>query len=220
MKQSLVTNGRLADVAYSHIKEKLLRGAYTPGQKLPIDEIALELNASRQPIMDSVKRLAGEGLVEIIPQVGSRVISPRRSEIVDFIRLFISVESMIAELAAQRADDDDKAELRRIVQDFKKVLRDGNLKKARSDAYLKHNRLFHMQIHRMAHSPVVAQIGMSMFDRMDFYISTATPLESRVGAAADEHERIALAIVANDTARARHLSESHLLAFIDQIQST
>ncbi|CAN0392845.1 unnamed protein product, partial [Phaeothamnion confervicola] len=62
-----------ADAAYDYLKTCLLEGDYGPGQKLSVVELTRELNCSRVPVMEAIKRLAGAGFLHIVPQVGCRV---------------------------------------------------------------------------------------------------------------------------------------------------
>src|SRR4029079_8661472 len=70
---------RLNHAVYDQLKERLLEGRYTAGERLSTEALRTEFGVSKQPVMEALRRLAGDGLVEIVPQVGSRVAtySPR-----------------------------------------------------------------------------------------------------------------------------------------------
>ena len=57
------------DQAYQQLKDALLNGDYKAGERLAVEPVAKAIGASRQPVMDAFRRLAGEGLLTIIPQV-------------------------------------------------------------------------------------------------------------------------------------------------------
>jgi len=67
--------------------------------------------------MDAFKRLASEGFIEIIPQVGCRVVTPTRDEISDFFLILAGVEGTAAHTAAQRRTEDELGVMRAIVAD-------------------------------------------------------------------------------------------------------
>jgi hypothetical protein len=46
------------------------------------------LDVSKQPIMDALRRLASDGLVEIIPQVGCRIPVHEPQDVTDFFAVF------------------------------------------------------------------------------------------------------------------------------------
>jgi DNA-binding GntR family transcriptional regulator len=52
--------------------------------------------------MEALRRLATEGLVEIIPQVGCRVPVYSDADVADFSALFAGMEGAVASAAAQR----------------------------------------------------------------------------------------------------------------------
>ena len=65
---------RLAPVVYEMLKERLLEGTYQAGERLSVETLKTEFEVSKQPVMEALHRLAADGLVEIVPQVGCRVV--------------------------------------------------------------------------------------------------------------------------------------------------
>ena len=63
----------LTEQTYRAIREKILTRVLRPGQKISADEVAHALSVSRTPVMDALKRLANDGLVEILPRRGTFV---------------------------------------------------------------------------------------------------------------------------------------------------
>lgn len=55
----------LAEQTYEAIRKRILLRQLETGQQIPIDTVAAELGVSRTPVIDAMKRLASEGLVEI-----------------------------------------------------------------------------------------------------------------------------------------------------------
>lgn len=52
------------------MREMCLEYAFWPGQQLQIDELAVPLGLSATPVREALARLAGEGLVRVIPNRG------------------------------------------------------------------------------------------------------------------------------------------------------
>jgi DNA-binding GntR family transcriptional regulator len=205
---------RLVDQAYEHVKQLLLDGLVRGGERFSIDEIASTLTMSRQPVMDAMKRLAQDGFVEIVPQVGCRVKSSRVEEIDDFFQLFAAGEGLIAELAATRAQGDDVLKLKLISAQIGALCGLNDDVKVRGTAYRRLNRQFHAEMRRIARSPVAASIVESLGDRSDFYIAQAEQpvFGSHVAAAHAEHETIIAAIEAGDAKAARAACAGHIVA--------
>ncbi len=62
-----------ADLAHRRIKEEIELGELAPGT--PLSELSLveRTGASRTPVREALRRLAAEGLVELVPRQGARV---------------------------------------------------------------------------------------------------------------------------------------------------
>jgi DNA-binding GntR family transcriptional regulator len=168
--------------------------------------------------MEGLKRLAIEGLLEIIPQVGVQVVALERREIADFFRLFAVVESLCAKLAAERADAAGVARLAEINAEIGQLLSQGS--NVQSKAYRQLNRAFHTQLHALAQSAVLTNTAQNLRDRCDFYINTALATNlfaNRFTDAHQEHELICQAIATNDAAAAQRVMDSHISAFFSNI---
>jgi DNA-binding GntR family transcriptional regulator len=204
----------LAEKAYLHLKTQLLDGRHTTGELIPVEEIAAELDTSRQPVMDALKRLCIEGFVDIVPQVGSRVRQHSKSEIQDFYRLFAMSEGLIAELAALRAKDADIVQLRLISKQINDLLAMGIEDAERGRLYRVFNRRLHSELRRIIGSRSLSEIVESMGDRSDFYIAGApAPVFSPgLDDAHREHEQVINAIATRDPRGAHAAMEAHIHA--------
>jgi DNA-binding GntR family transcriptional regulator len=126
--------------------------------RFPIDKIAADLKMSRQPVMDALRRLATEGFIEVVPQVGCRVRRPEIDETRDFFELFAECEATTAELAATRADKDNILSLRLISSQIGALVNQAAEVETKADVYRRLNRQLHMEIRRAARSPLVAEV--------------------------------------------------------------
>lgn len=203
--------------AYALLKDALLAGEYKAGERLPVDAIAARIGASRQPVMDAIRRLAGDGLVQVIPQVGTIVTRVGIDEVVDFFGFLAEAEGRFCELAAARATDADLVALHAEIHRFERQQQEQQADAHESARnYRLHNRTFHSIIHEMARSPLFHQTIVTLWDKADFYINTLTrgePFVTREEDAVSEHRHIAQALSARDGATARLLVVSHIQAF-------
>ena len=107
---------RLSYRTYELIKERLLDGRYAAGERLSVDALKTEFGVSKQPVMEALRRLSVDGLVEIIPQVGCQVARYTTAEVADFIMFFGEIEASIAEVAAARRTDAQLARMDAVSQ--------------------------------------------------------------------------------------------------------
>ncbi len=87
----------LSEETYCLLKEKILKRELKPGHKIFINEIAQGLGVSRTPVIVSLQRLAGEGLVEVKARRGTYVHGISAAEVEDVFE----VRRMIELYAAQ-----------------------------------------------------------------------------------------------------------------------
>lgn len=202
----------LAEKAYLHVKRLLMEGSHRTEDWFPVETIASELGMSRQPVMDAIKRLAAEGFIEIVPQVGSRIRRYGTNEIHDFYQLFASGEGLIAELAAQRASPTDIMHLRLISQQISELFKLQDSGNERGRLYRVLNRQLHSEMRRIIRSPSVSEVVETLGDRSDFFIAGAPQPVFAAGLveAHAEHERLIDAIAAGDAKLARAMMEAHI----------
>lgn len=96
----------LTEQTYKALKEQILRGALKPGAQISVPSTALALGVSRTPVNDALKRLANDGLVEIVPRQGTFVtqLTARDVEEIFAIRLMIEVYAAENIFQANRVD--------------------------------------------------------------------------------------------------------------------
>jgi DNA-binding GntR family transcriptional regulator len=206
--------GGRTNTAYDYVLEKLISGAYQPGEKLNILELAQTLGISRQPVMAAMQQLSNEDLIQIIPQVGCVAAVFSRQEWMDFRRFFASGEALITQIATEKAIEEEIAGLRPLSQAIKQLLSAKFPSAEKPREYRIRNQRFHRYIHRMAHSPILDRQLMGLWNLTDYYISTfghSHAFTTRVPVAIDEHEAICAAVEARNARLARRLMEAHIL---------
>lgn len=207
------TGQRLGQVVLDELKERLLSGQYAAGSRISIEEVKAEFGMSKQPVMDAMRRLEAIGIVQIIPQSGCRVAAYSNREILDFFNLFGRFEGEIAAAAASRRTDAQLADLDHVWQRIEDLDTSSDTS-ARSRGYRFLNREFHLVIHQMAHSRVMAELSERMWDMSDFFINTiggAQHLSEAVRERNHDHDVIRGAIRSRSTEIARVAMQSHIV---------
>lgn len=98
-----------ADQVYEQLRTQIISGELPPGRPLPETELVEASGASRTPVREAVRRLAGEGLLELAPRrapVVSRISLRSARELYAFRRILEpeaikSVALLVAEDAAR-----------------------------------------------------------------------------------------------------------------------
>ena len=86
----------LKQLAYQHLRTRLLSGALPPGQRISAYDSAKELGISQTPVREAIGLLESEGLVHQIPKLGVFVRRPDRREIAELYDLRILLEGFAA----------------------------------------------------------------------------------------------------------------------------
>lgn len=94
--------GGAADQAYAYMRERLIAGDFAAGTRLTEWMIADELGTSRTPVREAMRRLVGDGFLQVRRNYGTFVCSWSTKEIDELFNLRALLESEIAGVAAGR----------------------------------------------------------------------------------------------------------------------
>ena len=83
------------------------RGRYVPGQRLIEADLTAELSVSRGPVREALKRLAAEGVVQLIPHRGAYIRKLTRREVMDILVIQENLTALAARLAANNINVGD-----------------------------------------------------------------------------------------------------------------
>ncbi|RYG57959.1 MAG: GntR family transcriptional regulator [Alphaproteobacteria bacterium] len=111
---NLLTPPSLKDAAYEGMRRRILDNVWLPGYRALEQEIALELGVSRTPVREALIRLEREGLVQVIPRHGMRVLPMSATDMREIYEVLTALESMAVELVATRRPSE--AELQPLVK--------------------------------------------------------------------------------------------------------
>ena len=197
--------------AYERLRQAIVEGRYAPGERLIEVRLAEELELSRTPIREALRRLDAEGLVVHERNRGAIVRSMTIDEVIDIYELRGRLESYAAELAAERSGDTERAELVAATNIFSEVRAEtsdagiGGVRRL-SDA----NRTVHDVILGAAHHSRLSTLLARTVD-----IPLVFRAFSRFGPTERErsdmfHHWIVEAIVASDAPRASRLMAEHI----------
>ncbi|AWW74401.1 hypothetical protein CD351_08180 [Erythrobacter sp. KY5] len=92
---------RTADRVVQILREQILNGYLSPGQRLVETDLIGEFNVSRNTLREALSRLQSDGLVEIIHQRGASVVRLTRETIEETFGIRERLEGYAAELAAE-----------------------------------------------------------------------------------------------------------------------
>lgn len=112
---------RAADRAYQLLRNDIVAGVLGGGRHLAETELAEQYGLSRTPIRESLRRLQSEGLIEVIPHRGARVVDWHTFDVEGMYDLRVVVECFVTRRAATRLTDVQIAELAELCDQMEAV---------------------------------------------------------------------------------------------------
>jgi DNA-binding GntR family transcriptional regulator len=107
---------RLTTVVRDRIRDAIVHRSLAPGTRVTEARLAAALGVSKTPVREALQQLAATGLVEFTGPKVCRVVTPSDERIRDAYDLRATLEAGVVRLAAQRATDDESAELLQIAR--------------------------------------------------------------------------------------------------------
>ena len=86
----------LRDVVFESLREAILEGKLSPGQRLMEVQLAEQLGVSRTPVREAIRKLELEGLVVMLPRKGAYVADISLKDLVDVLEIRASLEGLIS----------------------------------------------------------------------------------------------------------------------------
>ncbi|MCF8479321.1 MAG: GntR family transcriptional regulator [Rhodospirillum sp.] len=102
---------RAADVAYARIRDGILQSHWVASAHLREQELADMTGVSRTPVREALRRLAADGLVTLVPNLGARVNEWSDRDLDEIFNLRAMLEGSAVELAASRVSGEQLAAL-------------------------------------------------------------------------------------------------------------
>lgn len=190
---------------YEQLRDEILSGTLTTGTQLVEARIATDLGVSKTPVREALIRLQRDGLVEIEPYRGARVIEPAESDVREILELRILLECHITRDLANRRPPDALDSLERTIEEGRQALQTGD------DARV-HSALTEFS-DVMAEASGNKRLGKALDDLRSVLLLIASTSLRRPGREARslaEHERILAAIRSGDADEAAAATEAHI----------
>ena len=119
----------LRDVVFNTLRKAILRGELKPGERLMEIQLANKLGVSRTPIREAIRTLEQEGLVLMIPRKGAAVAQITEKNMQDVLEVRKALEELSVQLACERITPEQVEEMKMAAEDFRKVLKSGDVTK-------------------------------------------------------------------------------------------
>ncbi|OHV26120.1 MULTISPECIES: GntR family transcriptional regulator [Rhizobium] len=202
-------------MVYDLLRDEILDLKLAPGS--PIDEVQLaeRFKMSRTPIREALVRLAGDGLIETLPNRSTMVSNIDFLNLSTFFDALVLMYRVTTRLAAQNHRAEDLPSIRRFHEDYSAAIEARD-----TSAMIATNAAFHAAIAEAGRNPYFAGLFRRLLDegRRILRLYYQSYDEHFPQQFVDEHAEIIAAIEARDLEAADRLGKVHAEQIVAQVQ--
>ena len=198
-----VSPALMRDDVLAHIRADILACVLTPGAKIHEQVLAEQYGVSKSPVRDALMRLAQQGLVEILPRKGYRVVPVSVADAREMYDMRLLLERECVLRAVESAHDATLTGLDQFREfDARRGL----------PAWIQYNREFHLAVANACGNRRLARATADVvehFDRLT-YLGVAPLRDHALSEFVAEHARIINALQRRDKRDAQALMREHV----------
>jgi DNA-binding GntR family transcriptional regulator len=206
----------LTDKAYSRLKEEIMENRMPPGFHAFEQDLSNMFNMSRTPVREALIRLQSEGLIELKPRAGMRVLPLRPSDMREIYEVLNAIECEAFSIIASRKptlkeiDPLDKA-----AAAMEKAMEDDDL-----DAWATANAQFHKAILRLCKNKRLMNIGLTFMDQEHRWTRVTLRLRKKPIQSTKEHRNHLNLLLKGDPVKARKIYRQHRERALEELMET
>jgi DNA-binding GntR family transcriptional regulator len=190
----------LVDQVYRALLDAISDGTLAPGARVTQEELAEQFAVSRQPVLQALRLLKKDRLVQDAPGRGVLVAPLDAGLIVKVYQVRGALDALAARLAAEQSAQLPAA----LIEQGRKAARGRNVK-----AMIEADMAFHAAIYAAAGNPLIEQSANLHWVHLRRVMGAVLQSARQRDSVWDEHERIAQAIAAGDASGAVRLINHH-----------
>ena len=213
----MTLSATLKQLAYDHIRRKLISGEFPSGTRRSTRALAREIGISVIPVREAISQLASEGLVEHKPGVGSFAVETSRQDLEELYDLREALECHAIGRAAECIREGDLAGMQTHIDEMSAVVRETHAANRATwnadqiDRWVLADAEFHMALlHAAGNRRAIKMLGdLRVMTYVFGHRNEVRPLHDpqRVR---DEHQAILDALRRGDAKSSREVMSAHL----------
>ncbi len=196
--------GSLAEAVFERLEEMILSGELEAGESLTELRLSKELNVSRTPIREAIRRLEQEDLVRESGK-GVKVVGISRRDIEDIYEIRSRIEGLAARRCAECATDEQIEKIKNIVELQEFYTEKGNTANINST-----DTEFHNMLYELSGSDVYYSMLSNLHRKVQRFRKLSVENSERAHNAQKEHRLIYEAIKNHDGELADSLAVAHI----------
>jgi DNA-binding GntR family transcriptional regulator len=188
------------DEVYKVLLDAISDGSLAPGTRITQEEIAEKMNVSRSPVLQAIRLLKKDGLVQDAPGRGIVVAPLDPKWIGNLYQVRGALDTLAARLAAERRYKIDEE----LIRAGRRAAQEANVK-AMIDADI----AFHSAVYQASGNPLIVESTQLHWVHLRRVMGAVLQTSSLRESIWDEHQAIATAIAEGNVERAGELAELH-----------
>jgi|KBSSwiStaDraftv2_1062776.scaffolds.fasta_scaffold381590_2 DNA-binding GntR family transcriptional regulator len=193
-------------------RKKILKGELTSGNRIIESRWCKELRVGQPSVREALLLLESQGLVQRIPNLGTFVTELSIKDVSNLYQIRGELEGLAAELAARKAQKEDIAELRQLIENMK-----SDLSKHGTWGYFKNDLKFHERIWVLSgNQHLAALLEKIVVPLLAFSFMRVERDPDELIQSIDLHTPIVDAIAAADPKNARQVLQHTVRLFLDR----
>jgi DNA-binding GntR family transcriptional regulator len=201
----------LADEAVSRIREDIVKGRLTPGEKLQPDALKELYGIGTSPVREALSRLASDGLVQAESQRGFFVAPVLVDELRDVADLRCRFSSLGLRRSIERGDDAWESGVVAAFYQLGKIAKSFESEPERyAEVWEQRNRAFHAALEQACGSPWLRHFCQMLYDQSERYRRRFVKFPRLRPEVEAEHQAVMDAALARDADRACGILEAHI----------
>lgn len=212
-KTPIKRQGSLTDKAYAWLKNEIMENRMSPGFQAFESDLAHSLDMSRTPVREALIRLQNEGLIEVLPRRGMRVLPLRLSDMREIYEVLNAVECEAVSIIAKRKPTrNELAPLAKAVSDMEKALVADDL-----NAWAAGNTRFHQSLLRLCKNKRLMNIGFTYIDQEQHSTRVTLLLRDKPVRSTKDHRDHINVMLEGDPVKARNVYRQHRERAIEEL---
>lgn len=195
----------LRDVVFNTLRQAILRGELSPGERLLEIHLANKLGVSRTPIREAIRKLELEGLVIMIPRKGAVVAEITEKSLRDVLEVRRALEALAVRFACEKILPEEIEELKVAAKEFEEALKTGDI-----TVYAEADVRFHDIIYRITDNQRLIQLLYNLREQMYRYRVEYLKREDSHPVLLSEHQYIIETLQNRDTENAEKAICAHI----------
>lgn len=195
----------LRELVCENIRQAIIDGTFSPGERLMEIQLADEMGVSRTPVREAIRKLELEGFVVMIPRRGTYVADISIRDITEIYEIRTCLDVLSAGLAAERITDEELEALNRLLVEIGQYIAENNMEKI-----VEADTAFHDILYQASRNERLRSIINNLREQLTGIRGRSMSYPGRLVETMDEHRALVDSIAARDVERAQNAARVHI----------